>query len=57
MFEFLYRKRDGTVQDMLDIITIELNKIQFALLMQEKARHMIANAISKSPIMLSNKNG
>lgn len=57
MFEFLFQKKDGTIQDILDVITVELNKIQMALLMQEKAQHMIANAISRSPIRMSNKNG
>ncbi len=57
MFEFLFQKKDGTIQDALDILTVELNKIQMALLLQEKARHMIANAVSRSPIMLSNKDG
>lgn len=57
MFEFLFQKKDGTIQNALDIITVELNKIQMALLMQEKARHMIANAVSRSPIMLSDRSG
>ena len=57
MFEFLFQKKDGTIQNALDVITVELNKIQMALLMQEKARHMIANAVSRSPIMLSDKDG
>lgn len=57
MFEFLFNRSDGTVQDILDIITVELNKIQLSLLAQEKAQHMIAAAIAKSPIRISDKSG
>ena len=57
MFEWIFRKKDGSIQNILDIITAELNKVQLARLAEEKAQNMIANAIARSPIVLKDAEG
>lgn len=53
MFEWLFKKRNGDTIDLVDVITTSLNKLQLAALAEEKAVNMIANAIAKSEIVLS----
>lgn len=54
MFEWLFKNQKGDLVDMLDIIAVSMSKIQLAKLAEEKAINMIANAIAKSEIVLSN---
>ena len=53
MFEWLFKDKSGNVQDVLELIAVNMAKIQLAALAQEKAAGMIAKAISKSEIVLS----
>lgn len=52
MFEWLFRKNDGTVVNILDMIARDLTRVQLAAMAQEKAAGMIAKAIAKSEIVL-----
>lgn len=53
MFEWIFRKNNGRVEDFLQIIATDLTKVQLALMAQEKAAGMIAKAIAKSEIVLT----
>lgn len=53
MFEFLFQNRKGEIEDLLQYITLNMNKIQMAALAKEKAESMIAKAIAKSEIVVS----
>lgn len=55
MFEFLFRKKDGDVVDLLEVITKGVNSLQLAAFYDEKARGMIADAIAKSEVLLTKK--
>lgn len=57
MFEWLFRDKKGEITDILDVITVNLSRIQLAKLAEEKAVNMIANAIAKSEIVLSTGKG
>lgn len=52
MFDFLFQNKKGEYQSLMDIISINLDKIQLSNLAQEKAMSMIAKAIAKSEIVL-----
>lgn len=52
MFDFLFKNKNGELQNLIDIIGTDLEKIQLAKLAQEKAMSMIAKAIAKSEIVL-----
>lgn len=57
MFDFLFRKKDGELESMLEVINqdiAEMNASKFAI---EKAVGMIARAIAKSEIILQDKDG
>ena len=53
MFEWLFQNRQGEMQSLLEVISASMTKIQLAALAQEKAACMIAKAIAKSEIVLS----
>ena len=53
MFEWLFKNKNGDLVDVLDVISVNMNRIQLAKLAEEKAVNMIANAIAKSEIVLS----
>lgn len=53
MFKFLFKKNTGELVDLLEIIALDMEKIQLAALAREKAIGMIANAIAKSEIVIS----
>ena len=53
MFEWLFRKNNGTTIDVLEVIARDLTKVQLAAMAQEKAAGMIAKAIAKSEIVLT----
>lgn len=57
MFDFLFQKKNGELQSLLDIVTVNMTKIQLSKLAMEKAKHMIAKAIAKSEIVIQEKNG
>jgi len=53
MFEWLFQRNNGTVVNLLDVISKDLTKVQLAAMAQEKAAGMIAKAIAKSEIVLT----
>lgn len=53
MFEWLFKNRTGDVSNVLEIIATDLTKVQLAVMAQEKAAGMIAKAIAKSEIVLT----
>ena len=55
MFEFLKQNKDGTFQDLIEIASVNMEKIQTARMAVEKAKNMIAKAIAKSEIVLLDK--
>lgn len=53
MFEWLFKSKTGDVTNVLEIIATDLTKVQLAVMAQEKAAGMIAKAIAKSEIVLT----
>lgn len=53
MFEWLFKNRTGDVSNVLEIIATDLTKVRLAVMAQEKAAGMIAKAIAKSEIVLT----
>ena len=53
MFNFLFKNKTGELVDLLEVIAVNMEKIQLAVLAKEKAVGMIANAIAKSEIVIS----
>lgn len=53
MFEWLFKNNTGDVANVLEIIATDLTKVQLAVMAQEKAAGMIAKAIAKSEIVLT----
>ena len=53
MVEWLFKNRTGDVSNVLEIIATDLTKVQLAVMAQEKAAGMIAKAIAKSEIVLT----
>lgn len=57
MFDFLFRKKDGELISMLEVIDQDIAAINASKFAIEKAVGMIARAIAKSEIILQDKNG
>ena len=57
MFDWFFRSRDGTEQSLLDLISVDVKKLQLSDLAIEKAVGMIAKAIAKSEFIVQRKNG
>lgn len=57
MFDFLFQKKNGELQSLLDIVTVNMTRIQLSKLAMEKAKYMIAKAIAKSEIIIQGENG
>jgi len=53
MFEWLFKNNNQEITDLLEVITENWNRLQLAALAQEKAVNMIANAIAKSEVVIS----
>ena len=53
MFNFLFKNKTGELVDLLEVIAVDMEKIQLAVLAKEKAIGMIAKAIAKSEIVIS----
>lgn len=56
MFDFLFQKKNGEIQNYMDLITINLKKMEISKLAIEKAIGMIAKAIAKSEFIVE-RNG
>ena len=53
MFDFLFQNKKGEMVSLLEVVAVNMEKIQLAVLASEKAICMIANAIAKSEIVIS----
>lgn len=53
MFNFLFKNKTGELVDLLEVIAVDMEKIQLAVLAKEKAFGMIAKAIAKSEVVIS----
>ena len=53
MFEWLFQSSSGEVLDIMQVIASDLTKMHLAAMAQEKAACMIAKAIAKSEIVLT----
>ena len=52
MFDFLFKNREKEIQSLLDVIMIDVAKLNLSKLAIEKAVSMIAKAIAKSDILI-----
>lgn len=57
MFNFLTQNKNGEMQNYLDLISVDMSKLQLHELATEKAVGMIAKAIAKSEIVIQSKEG
>lgn len=57
MFDFFIQKKDKELQSYLDLITIDVKKMQLSKMAIEKAVGMIAKAVAKSEFIIQRKNG
>lgn len=53
MFNFLVQNKKGELQDLLDVISVDIEALNYYVVAEEKAEGMIAKAIAKSEIVLS----
>jgi HK97 family phage portal protein len=56
MFDFLFQNKNGEIESLLDLISVNLTKIQAAGFAYEKAVSMIAKAIARSEIIVLKNN-
>ena len=57
MFDFFIQKKDREMQSYLDLISIDIKKMQLSKMAIEKAVGMIAKAVAKSEFIVQRKNG
>lgn len=57
MFDFLFQNKKGEMQSYMDIISVEVKKLQFSKLAIHKAEGMIAHAVAKSEFVVQRKEG
>lgn len=57
MFEWFFRARDGTKQDIVEMLTVNVEKLALSKFAIEKAAGMIAKAIAKSEFIVQRKEG
>ena len=51
--DFLFKNKTGEIESLLDLISTNIETAQIAMLAEAKAVNMIANAVSKSEVILS----
>lgn len=57
MFDFLFQNKKGELQSYMDMITVEVTKLEIHKLAIQKAVGMIAHAIAKSEFVVQRKEG
>lgn len=57
MFNWFFKARDGTTENMVELLTIDVKKLSISKLAVEKAVGMIAKAVAKSEFIVQRKNG
>lgn len=55
MFDFLFQNKKGEIQSYMDIISIEVKKLQLSKLAIQKAVGMIAHAVAKSEFVVQRR--
>ena len=55
LFEWLFRKSDGTEENLLEILGENLERIKLAALAEEKAVNMIAQAVSRYEVIVASE--
>lgn len=53
MFNFLTQNKKGELQDLLDVISVDVEALNYHVVAMEKAEGMISKAIAKSEIVIS----
>ena len=57
MFDFLSQKKNGEMQSILDLISVDIKKMKITQMAIEKAVGMISHAIAKSEFVVQGKKG
>ena len=57
MFNWFFKARDGTTENMVEFLTIDVKKLSISKLAVEKAVGMIAKAVAKSEFIVQRKDG
>lgn len=57
MFNFLFQNKKGEAQSYLDVISVEVKKLELSKMAIQKAKGMIAHAIAKSEFVVQRKTG
>lgn len=57
MFDFIFKDKKGEIQYYMDMITIDVKKLEISKLAINKAVNMIAHAIAKSEFVVKRKGG
>ena len=57
MFEFLTQKRDGTLVDLLSVVSVDLTKLQAARWAHERAVDLIAKSVARCEILKQTSDG
>lgn len=56
MFDFLFREKDGEEKSIMELITVDIKKLELSKMAIEKAENMIAKAIAKSEFVVQRGN-
>lgn len=57
MFDFLFQNKNGELQSYMDMISVEVKKLELSKMAIQKAKGMIAHAIAKSEFVVQRKDG
>lgn len=57
MFDFLFQNKNGEQQSYMDMISVEIKKLELSKMAIQKAKGMISHAIAKSEFIVQRKNG
>lgn len=57
MFDFLFQNKNGEQQSYMDMITVEIKKLELSKMAIQKAKGMISHAIAKSEFIVQRKDG
>lgn len=57
MFDFLFQNKNGRLQSYMDMISVEVKKLELSKMAIQKAKGMIAHAIAKSEFVVQRTDG
>ena len=52
MFDFLFQNKNGEQQSYMDMISVEIKKLELSKMAIQKAKGMISHAIAKSEFIV-----